>query len=75
MIDYFLNDYFTILAMKHKMENSSLEKIEFNYGNPFYLLNYLQNNNDDSFNINECKKCPQKLTWKNISLEGLNLDG
>ena len=74
VIDYFLNDYFTILAMMHNLEENTLEKIEKNSGNPFYLLNKIQNNNT-SIKLEECKKCPQKLTWKNITLEGVKIDG
>lgn len=70
VIDYFLTDYFIILAMKHNLENSCLNKIEKNVGNPFYLLNCIQNG-EKNVSLNECKKCPQKLTWKNISLEGV----
>ena len=73
VIDYFLNDYFMILAMMHHMENDTLTKIEANKGNPFYLLNTIQNK-VDKIDKGECKKCPQKLTWKNITLEGVDID-
>ena len=74
VIDYFLNDYFTILAMMHHLEENSIEKVEKNDGNPFYLLNKIQNN-EKIMKLEECKKCPQKLTWKNITLEGVNIYG
>lgn len=74
VIDYFLNDYFTILAMIHNLEDGTLNKIEVNEGNPFYLLNKLQNK-DFEAEKKECKKCPQKLTWKNITLEGVKIIG
>ncbi len=73
VIDYFLNDYFTILAMMHGLENNCLKKIEKNEGNPFYLLNMILKQDRD-ISLEECKKCPQKLTWKNISLEGISID-
>lgn len=74
VIDYFLNDYLTILAMIHNLEKDTLNRIEKNEGNPFYLLNKIQNK-DLMVEEKECKKCPQKLTWKNITLEGVKIIG
>lgn len=74
VIDYFLNDYFMILAMIYKLEGGTLEKIEKNKANPFYLLNKIKNCDSD-INIHECKCIPQKLTWKKITLEGVKIDG
>lgn len=74
VIDYFLNDYFMILAMQHNLEENTLEKIEKTEGNPFYLLNKIQKN-DRNIDYKEIKKCPQKLTWKNITLEGWDING
>lgn len=74
VIDYFLNDYFLILAMKYNLEDDTLKHIEPNNGNPFYLLNKIKNK-DYNIDLNELNKCPQKLTWKNITLEGVKIDG
>jgi len=74
VIDYFLNDYFMILAMMYKLEDGTLDKIEKIKSNPFYLLNKIKNK-DTNIDIKECKKIPQKLTWRGISLEGVRLDG
>lgn len=74
VMDYFLNDYFMILAMMHHLENDALQKIEKSEGNPFYLLNKIKNK-DFNIDYKEIKKCPQKLTWKNITLKGVEIDG
>lgn len=72
--DYFLTDYILILAMQYNLENGALSKIEYTEGNPFYLLNKLLNN-EKNIDLNLCKQCPQKLAWKNITLDGVDLDG
>jgi len=74
VIDYFLNDYFMILAMIHELEDNTLSKIEHTEGNPFYLLNKLSNKEKD-IDLKLCRECPQKLTWKNITLDGVDIDG
>ena len=74
VIDYFLNDYFMILSMKYNMEDNALKKIVKTEGNPFYLLNKI-NNSAKSVDLNKCKQCPQKLAWKNITLEGIEFNG
>ena len=74
VIDYFLNDYFFILAMKYKLDNDALNKIPFWNGDPFYLLNKLLSR-DYCIDIIELKKIPQKITWKGISLNGVKVDG
>lgn len=74
VIDYFLNDYFMILAMQYELEENTLNNIEKNDGNPFYLLNKIQKR-DKNIDYGELKKCPQKLTWKDITLEGWIANG
>ena len=74
VIDYFLTDYLFILAMMYKLEDDALNKIPYSEGNTFYLLNNLLNNNK-KIDINECKKIPQKITWKNINMDGIEYVG
>lgn len=74
VIDYFLNDYFFILAMMHELDDNSLSKIDFLEGTPFYLLNKIQSK-DYQVSLDECKKMPQKLTWKNITLKDVVYNG
>jgi|GEM_PF-6012644 len=69
-IDYFLNDYFFILAMKHLVEDGALEKIPFDSGDPFILLRGLQQGLKH-FSMEPLKRTPQKLTWKGITLDGV----
>lgn len=71
VIDYFLNDYFFILAMMYKLDNDSLSKIPNVDGNPFYVLNSI-NNGITNLSLHECQKIPQKVTWKNFSMENIN---
>lgn len=74
VIDYFLNDYFLILASMYKVEDDALSKISFTTGNPFYLLNSL-NAKQKKVDISQCKIIPQKITWKGVTLDGVEYYG
>ena len=45
-----------------------------NKNNVLNILNKIQKN-DRNIDYREIKKCPQKLTWKNITLEGWDING
>lgn len=74
VIDYFLNDYFFILASMYEVEDNSLAKIPFVEGDVFYVLNSLLSNNT-VLDINKCRQIPQKITWKNVTMENIKYDG
>lgn len=62
-IDYFMNDYFLIIAKRYGMADYALDKIPAHQGNPFYLSNAIEKGENIDYNI--CMKCPQKLNWRN----------
>ena len=67
-IDYFMNDYILILCMKYHLNNDCLNKIPFNAGNPFALVELIKNN---STNYSIIKNSPQKTNLRTTNEEKL----
>lgn len=67
-IDYFMNDYMMILAMKYHLCDDALAKIKKNEGNPFALMHYFEGENLD---LEDCKLSPQKLNLRKTNIDQL----